>query len=214
MLQAINDWFHTIYWDAVGGIFGSINVILTFILTLIIIRQTNKLNAQQADLEKKLNDKNESLTKRQLKMEAFPYKRELYLNLFKVLEFTRFIDENLLSLDLSKKSLKDLNAIYEITVETYLGDVNRIFSSLREAEYILPSNISPTVQFINIRYNDLCGKFIVCKTLHNMIPKEKEEEVKLEMIKGIKEDCTFINSKVGFIQSIMHHELDISTIDD
>ena len=56
------------------------NVLLTTVLTAIIIRQTNRLNKQQLAFERDNHQRALDLQKRQIQIETFPYKREIYSN--------------------------------------------------------------------------------------------------------------------------------------
>jgi len=93
-------------WDAVGAIGTCLGVIITSILTFIIIWQTGKINQKQIDLDRKLSEQQISLQKRQIRVDIFPYRREIYHNIFKVMEFSNFITTTLLTLDLEDKTCK------------------------------------------------------------------------------------------------------------
>lgn len=88
----INDFLNSINWDAFSGIINMISVAISAILTYIIISQTRKISRNQNELEKKMNDQQMTIQKRQIRVDIFPYKREIYLNLFKVLEFANFFE--------------------------------------------------------------------------------------------------------------------------
>ncbi len=94
-----------------------------------------------------------------------------------------------------------------------MGNAKKILESIRESEYILPNNISPTVYEILKSFDDICSKFIVFGTLNKILTEEELAEMKTENIQSILHNFTYINSKVSFIQSIMPKELDISTLD-
>lgn len=214
MFESINSWLLSIEWNVVSGISSVLGVLITTILTYIIIRQTRILSEQQSKLESRINKEQNDLVRRQLKVEAFPYKRNLYLNLFKVIEFTHFLDESILNLDLTSKSGDDILGIYKMSIETYMTKEKDIIDSLREAEYILPDNISPTVAEITRMFDQICVSFSVIGNITNFVTNEEYSEIKKHNLDMIAINVKGINEKVGFIQSIMPKELDISRIDD
>lgn len=209
----INEFVHSIYWEGVSGIVNIIGVLISFILTFTIINQTKNLSKSQSELEKKLSEQQNMIRKRQIRIDVFPYKREIYLNLFKVLEFTNFLETNIFKLKLEEKSGKELYTIYNMAKDTFLGDTITIMQSLRESEYILPPNISPTILQIHRHLDEICSNFIALGTLQDIIPAELLDESKIEIISSIKGNCSEINTKVNFIQSIMPNELNISKLD-
>lgn len=214
MLDIINSWILSIEWNAVSGIASVLGVLITTILTYIIIKQTRILSEQQSKLESRINKEQNDLIRRQLKVEAFPYKRNLYLNLFKVLEFSHFLEETILTLDLTQKSSKDILGMYKMSIETYITKEKEIIDSLREAKYILPDNISPTVAMIEKMFDQICVSFSVIGTFNDFFTVEEYTQIKKYNIDLITENVKGINEKVGFIQSIMPKELDISRIAD
>jgi hypothetical protein len=212
-MSFINDFLMLFNWEIISGVVSIIEVIISSLLTFIIIKQTYKLNKMQNAMEEKLNYQQSLLQKRQIKIDTFPYKRELYLNLFKVLEFSNFLTETLFKLDISNKSAADIYQIYKVAEENYLGDSIEIVGSLRESEYILPLNISSTVVVINKTFDNICARFMVLGTLSKALTNEELQKTKTLNIDSIKEGCLLINSRVPFLQSIMAKELDISTLD-
>ncbi len=97
-------FFLSLDWDIVNGITSIMGVIITSLLTFIIISQTHKLNLKQTQMEEKINSQQIQLIKRQIKVDSFPYKRDIYLNIFRIFEFTHFFMEMSNKLDLSTMS--------------------------------------------------------------------------------------------------------------
>ena len=216
-----------INWDA-SAVGTWLGVGITSVLTYIIIHQSGRINKEQVNLEKKLseqqialqekiNEQQKTIQKRQIKVELFPYKRELYLNLYKVLEFSNALAENILTLDLNEKKSEAIFAIYEIARSQYLGDIQIIIRSLLEADYILPHNISPTVNSIRVSFDDIVARFLTIKTLSQYFDKEISQEKMKEILEhnlaGVKKSAELINSRTPFILSTMPEELDISILD-
>lgn len=109
----------------------------------------------------------------------------------------------------------DLHDIYQLIAVDYLGDPKKIIECLREAEYILPKHISPSVSEIYKSYDTVCSRFIALGTLSKISLLSKEEISDTKQINLVKiiEELKNIESKVPFIQSIMPPELDISELD-
>ena len=201
------------FWDAVSAVGTWAGVIITSILTFIIIKQTGKINQRQIYLDKKLNEQQIELQKRQIKVDVFPYRREIYHNIFKVMEFSNFITTTLLKFELENMTCKQIYEMYNTLKNSYSIDVLNIVNSLREAQYILPNYISPTVSEIYTCFDETCSSFMIFNTIGDILTDNQINEVKQHNINRIKDNCNKINSKVGYIQSIMPNELNISNLD-
>lgn len=221
----IKDFFFNNNWEYVSWMAETIGVVLTFTLTLIIIKQTKKLSVMQSNLEKKLNEgqmllqkksieEQLLLQKRQIRVNLFPYKREIYLNLFKIFELTSFLEGKIYKLDLVNKPAHNVNKIFNTALKKVVGDQRKIFVSLMEAEYILPSNISSTVLEINKIFDSMCSKLVFLGSFVNVLTPEEIDEIKNHNLPQILEECKRINSKISFIQSLLPRELDISILDN
>ena len=209
----INNWLNNIYWDAVVGIFSALNVIILGTLTFIIIIQTKKNTENQILLEERITKYQNKLQLRQLKIDIFPYKREIFLNLYKVLEFSNHISSVLFQLDLESKSTKDIYDMFNTSKDVYNVDFYIVIRSLREAEYILPSNISSTVLEICRSFDEMCSSFLVMGSVEKIFDDSKVQEIKLHNLNRIKERCKHIESKNSFIQSIFPSEINIGNLD-
>jgi len=199
-------------WDAINVYISLLNVFITAALTLLIILQTKKLNKQQNKFDLEMNEKQIVMQKNQLKVDTFPYKREIYLNLKRILTFTSFITENFVTLSFDDRNFNDIYGLFETMSDTLLEDTQKLSTSLSESQYMLPNNISSTVIDINRAYDQVCTQFLVFKGLGSMLTTEEQNERKSEMINNIRIDCEFINSKSNFINSIFPKELSIGDI--
>lgn len=200
-------------WDALSAISTSIGVIISALLTYLIIKQTNIQNKKQTDLEKEINKQQVTMQQRQIKVDIFPHKRELYLNLYKVLEFSDNLYSLTKSIDFGKRPYKSVYQIYEVLQKQYLGDIQIIIQSLREADYILPKHISPTVNEVSNAFDSLCGKFIEINLFSTILTDQEISSKKEQQFEDIKEYCKIINSKARFLTSIIPLELNISEAD-
>ncbi len=134
--------------------------------------------------------------------------------MLKVLEFSHNLNDLIPKLNIEKKSMGNLYNIYIVLRDNFLGDVKLILDSLREAEYILPNNISYTVLNINRQLDCVCSKFIEFGALKNILTEDEliKETIK-QNISIIEEASRYISSKENFITSIMPNELNISNLD-
>jgi len=89
-----------------------------------------------------------------------------------------------------------------------------ITNSLREAQYILPKNISPTITEMYTCFDEICSSFMVFNSIDSLLADNEISKVKLHNISRIEENCNRINSKVNYIQSIMPTLLNITNLDE
>lgn len=192
------------------------DVLITAFLTLRIILQTKKLNETQQDLEKKLNQEQMNMQKRQIQVDTFPYKREVYTAVFSVLELCNMIKELTKSVNLYNKTTEQLKEFMEVLLEQYVSDKKQIFWSMREAEYILPENISKTILEIRKHFDSMCYHLNIPNAI-SMVMTQYELETELEKIKvdnieAALMDCDAIVNHAQFIESILPRELNIANL--
>ncbi len=210
-----------------SNLIAIIDVLITAILTAIIIFQTHNLNKKQIESDEKNNQReiesNEKicqieseLQKRQIQIDTFPYKREIYKNTFAVFEFCNYLKKLSSIIDLNKKTGKEISIMLSHIREKYVPDTNAVLWNLREAEYILPDNISKTILDIRSRFDDMCSNIISIETIEAVLTDiEKQElfpETKIKLLKVALSQCDEILSNVRFIESILPKELDISRL--
>jgi hypothetical protein len=198
----ISEWLHLFDWDIMQGLISLLSVFITAYLTYRIINQTAKLNKQQEELQK-----------RQISVDLFSYRRDIYQNLYKILECSEKLLELHNSIDFSKKSIKELTGIFSITIEKYVGNEREVFLSLIESEYILDKNMSGSVLTINQAFDDICFKYQMLETLEDIATEIEVENYKKENLKDILSNLEFITGEIGFIQSIYPKIIDISMLD-
>jgi hypothetical protein len=91
------------------------SLVITSFLTFLIIKQTKKLNRQQMQIEESINLKQIEIQKRQLRIDSYPYKREIYCYVFAVLELCHQLLDLLKSVDLYSKNGASLKSRHAVT---------------------------------------------------------------------------------------------------
>lgn len=194
---------------------SGLSLLFSTILTYLIIRQTKNLSRQQVKIEENINLKQIEVQKKQILVEAYPYKREIYCNVSAVLELCHKIKALQKSVSLQSKDPAQLLQVFNVLQKQYVPDSKKALWSMREAEYVLPKNIFPTVLDIRENYDSMCAHFnapaIITKLLTPQeIEKGVDEEMKLHEIDEAINCCDRIVKHTLFIESIMPSELDIS----
>ena len=193
-----------------------LNVIVSGSLTLYIIRQTHKLNEKQIEFELEQNSKQLEYQKRQIHLETYPYKREIYTHVFNVLELCNQFEKMISKIDLFKLPPTKIKEFLEILQNHYVPDTGKALWSMREAEYVLPSNISSVVIDIRKNYDSMCSNLMWADNYSKVLEEnELEKLLKDEIKKSISiaiDCCKKINTHAKFIEEIMPRELDISNL--
>lgn len=194
-------------------VFSFVDTVATILLTCILILQNKKLSRDQLESEKNLNEKMLKMQEKAAKIEALPYKRELYKNTFAILELCENIEKYWDTLDIKQKSPKQIRGLLDILQNNYISDTNGILWSLREAEYIFPDNLSKAI--LDIRYHFdklLCHiSFIDSETI-KMIAINDDEicEMNILHIDGAIEESAAILAYAAFVEENIPKELVIS----
>ncbi len=190
------------------------DVLITAILTAIIIFQTHKLNKMQLNFENKANQRELELQKRQIQIDTFPYKREIYTNTFAIFECCNYLNTLSEKIDLYSRTGKELSKIFSFTRDKFVPDTKAILWNLREAEYILPENISVSILKIRTCFDSICSDFISLETIEAVLEDTHSQELfpetKRKILDSVFADCEKILSYVGFIESALPRELRIA----
>lgn len=193
----------TMIWNALSAISSLMGVVLTAILTFIIIRQTNNLNKKQL-----------SLQKRQIRIDTFNYKRDIFLSVIKILEFTKTYSRSVSTKNVKPKKVSNIFDIFELTAKNLFDNHDVVVNSLSEAEYILPKEISSIIIIIGDKFSLICSYFEMYKQherfnlAEDVLATEKDE-----IFDNIKLACETINSHASILHMFMIKELDISDLD-
>lgn len=192
------------------------SILITSFLTFLIIYQTEKLNRKQIDFESLIQKRQEDLQKRQILLESFPYKREIYSHVFTIFELChQFLDLSK-SVDLYSKEPEELNGLLNGLQKSYIPDMRKAMWSLRESEYILPRNISDIVLEIREDYDSMCGNIIYLYHFSKVMT-ENEQINEFDILKKMSIDnaldcCRRIDEHAAFIERIIPEELNISDL--
>lgn len=193
-----------------------LSLVITSILTFLIIKQTKKLNRQQLEIEESINLKQIEMQKRQICVDSYPYKREIYCHVFAVLELCHQMQDLLKSVNLYSKNSTEILEFFNILQEQYVPESKKALWSMREAEYVLPENISQAVIDIRKNYDSMCSHFTAPASISKVLtPHEMEtqiEEIKRHNIYEAIECCNKIIKHTSFIESVMPSELNISNL--
>jgi len=194
-------------------IINILGIVFTIILTGIIIFQTSKNSRKQLELTKNINQQQNSIQKRQIKLDIYPYKREIYVHITKVYEFTHTLNQLFERIDLKNKSGKDIFGIYQGLQKQFILDVFETLWSLRESKYILPSSISNTIDDIRTNFDEIQSLLYSFNFYDNILTQEEFNEIKISNLEKIEASCKIILSNRNMIESQLIDELNISNLE-
>lgn len=194
----------------------SLNVFVSFGLSLLIIFQTRNLNEKQITFELEQNSKQLEYQKRQIHLETYPYKREIYTHVFNVLELCDQFEGMINKIDLFSLPPAKIKDFLVILQNHYVPDTGKALWSMREAEYVLPSNISSVVVDIRKNYDSMCFNLMWVDNYSKILEENKLEQlIKDDIKQSIEiaiECCKSINKHARYIEDIMPIELNISDL--
>ena len=190
-----------------------LSFIATTILTVVIIAQTSRLAKKQSEQDLLINHQQEEWQRRQIRLDTFDHKLKIYHALYKVFQLAFEIEVISSEIKLREKTPKQLHALFSLYQEQLDIDVSETMWLFKQAEFILPSNISEVVCQIAEHFNELTGdigKLNIFQTL--LLPEEIEPE-KQNLLDDISHRIREITRHYSFISVIMGAELDISTLE-
>ena len=193
-----------------------VDVLFTTILTGIIIFQTSALSKRQHMFEEATAKKESELQQRQLQVETYPFKREIYANTFAIFECCRLLKNLSQKIDLTNKTGEQLSVIVSSICKVYIPDLKATLWNLRESEYVLPDNISKSLLDIRTRFDLLYSNLHGLGALESLMTEIELQTVFIETKKGniatALNECDKILSYRDFIESILPKELNIANI--
>jgi|GEM_PF-2165024 len=200
-------------------------VVITTILTVKIIRQTKNLNDKQdefeeknakerAALDKQLNEQQLEMQRKQLRVDTFPYKREIYKNTFRIMEFCHNIKQYL-DLPVEQFDAEKWYTLYKGTCEKFVPNEYEALWSMRESEYLLPPEIFFCVKDIRQSFDKIGAAFIAMPIVEKAINEVGGDAIenRRTMLKDIKEKCDNILKFTNEIEFSFPRELNLSGID-
>lgn len=182
-------------------------------LTLFIIFQTFSLAKKQSKQELEINKQQEELQKRQIRLNTFEYKNKIYYALHKVFQMTGEIQTLYPVMKLDDKDMRELYEIFSSFINVLKIDVSEFLWLFKQAEYILPNNIVPSVNEISKKFDKLTGEINKFKIFSTILTQDEISTEKQNMLNNICSSVEQINKNVQFINSVMPRELDISYIE-
>lgn len=201
-------------------VFSLFSIGITSLLTVLIIIQTKKLTKKQQELDKVLNESQRELQQRQLKLDLYNYRRDVYVNLAKIYEFTKianvflFEDEKDIYSDVPAKA----KSILEITGYIVRIDNSDVSSVLAESNCLFSEKISSEINFIN---HDFAMIWITLNQLSNKNEENKKQQKQNStegiVIKAMVNDLQFkIDQILKHKDTVMDNiksELDVSNLE-
>lgn len=203
-------------YEKLDIILSAVNFFVSAVLTIFIILQTKKLNDKQQELDKALNESQNELQQRQLKLDLYNYRREVYVNLAKIYEFTKiakvflFDDEK----DIYSNVPTKAKMILEITGYIVRIDNSDISSVLAESNCLFSKEISKHIDSIN---HDFEIMWIYLNQLAN--PKERQEQndtidtITKEMVDNLQFKIDQILKHKDFVMDSIKEELDVANLE-
>ena len=228
------DWF-LVWLDRYELMIELIITIVTIMLSLYAVFQTrniaikqleqeDNIAKQQAELQKKqidqellLNCKQEALQKRQIRIETFDYKSNIYHALYKVFKMSATIQYNIYDIigikSLSEKTCEQLFGLFNASIEVDKIVPSEVLWLFKQAEYIYPDNIYPSIKAISKDFDELAGNIGKFNLYPKILTENELKEEKKKLLEDIYTRVKNINSHVTFIESIIPHELNISNLE-
>lgn len=204
-------------YEILDIILSAVNFFVSAVLTIFIILQTKKLNDKQQELDKALNESQREIQQRQLKLDLYNYRREIYRNILKVYTFcgnTQFFFEYE---DYKKLTPKTIEEYHRINEQMSYDNPSELSQILIEAKYLYPEDISDIVLQIQKDFDTLLGDMNAPKKLYNIMT---EEERKTKLSPLIEKKMTDAQNRVKsildtkeFIIERISSELDISKLE-
>lgn len=156
-------------------VFSLFSIGITSLLTVLIIIQTKKLTKKQQELDKVLNESQRELQQRQLKLDLYNYRRDVYVNLAKIYEFTKIAKVFLFDgeKDIYSNVPAKAESILRVTGYIVRIDNSDVSSVLAESNCLFSEKISKQINFIN---HDFAMIWITLNQLSNRKDENKEQE--------------------------------------
>lgn len=171
-------------YEKLDIILSAVNFFVSAVLTIFIILQTKKLNDKQQELDKALNESQNELQQRQLKLDLYNYRRDVYVNLAKIYEFTKIAKVFLFDgeKDIYSNVPSKAESILRITGYIVRIDNSDVSSALAESNCLFSKEVSDKINYTNHNFAMI---WITLNQLSNKkkIIKNNKSKIRLRTLK-------------------------------
>ena len=194
------------FWGLIVSI-GSF--IVTTVLTIYIIRQTTRLNKRQQNLERMINQSQIEMQQRQLKLDVYEYRREVYLGLTKIFNLCSSIKRLMDELKIDAFEPDEFVLILENEMSENVGDGSDIVYSLKESKHLFNAEIFNRIKIVDENFKAILS----CITILNFQKGNGDYKFSENITKsGICYIKTICNEKEELIE-LLDKELDVSNLE-
>lgn len=201
-------------------VFSLLSIGITSLLTVLIIIQTKKLTKKQQELDKVLNESQRELQQRQLKLDLYNYRRDVYVNLAKIYKFTKIAKVFLFDgeKDIYSNVPSKAESILRITGYIVRIDNSDVSSALAESNCLFSKVVSDKINYTNHNFAMI---WITLNQLSNKKEDNKEQqkqnktediEIK-EMVDDLKFQIGRIEKDKIFVMDSIKAELDVANLE-
>ena len=195
-----------------------LSLVVNSVLTLLIIWQTFSLAKRQKKQEEELNSQQEKfqkeLQKRQLQLDTFGYKNEIYMTITKVgqlaAEYSVCFENDIVK----DKSYEQLQAIFSVYIDVLKIDIPDILAKLRQAEYFFEPYIYDVIYDVAVNFDEITGDVGKFKLYPQLLCDAEMEPQRTELLADMKERCEIINRHMIYLHSIIPKKLQINNLYD
>ncbi|MDO4543159.1 MAG: hypothetical protein Q4C01_01290 [Clostridia bacterium] len=203
--------------NLISVVIALLSLIVTSLLTVLIIKQTTHLNRKQVQMEQEINTQQVQMQKRQLCVDTYPYKREIYANLFAVFAVCQGLTQTVKLEQLLLMDCEKVFSYYKFIQEASVPDVKAVFWSLREAQFVMTTDISSAILEIRQKFDDMCGCFCSLDALSKVLKTEKLstelEKIKRHNVTQGLRLCNEILAYSDYMESVMPDAMNIGGIE-
>jgi hypothetical protein len=188
--------------------------IISVLLSLLCLAAAVMLVCKVMRMIKRLEESQRNLQIRQMKVDTYPYKRDIYLSVVKITTFARTIMENSLQIDPAEANIKDLAKVYLTANETMLGnDALGIIERLFEAKFLFPEEVYMIIRDMTGEFDLICSCITQIDIFTKLDKTVKEAEFFMnEKKKAIDGACRSIIGSTARIKMLIQEDMDIQNI--
>lgn len=195
-----------------------LSLVINSVLTLLIIWQTFSLAKRQNKQDLELNIQQErfqkELQKRQLQLDTFEYKNEIYMVITKVGQLTAEYDVYFEKSIVKDKTYKQLYDIFGTYMDVLKIDVSEILAKLRQAEYFFEFYIYDVIYDVAINFNEITGDVGKFKLYPQILTDEEMEHFRNALLEDIETRCKAVNKHMVYLHSIIPQKLQLNNLYD